>query len=387
MNFPNKKNRDLIVGIDASRNRSGGAIAHLLGILNGFEKETGIKHVHVWAYKDLLERVPEKEWLSKHHHDYLDKSLAHQLWWQTFMLKNQAHSLRCDIIFATDASTTCNFNPLVVLSQDLLCYEPGVMQTYRWGKARLRLEIIKRIQDNAFRRAKGVLFLTEYARSLIQSSYDLIPNSAIVPHGIDDSFRRRDLIGFTANWKCPSEIRCIYVSNADFYKHPWNVVRAIKRLRNRGLPVKLTLIGGGHGAPQELLEETISACEGESWVKQLAFLPHSQLHLHLAESDIFVFASSCENLPVTLLEGMAFGLPIACSNRGPMPEVLGDAGEYFDPLVPTSIEDALLRLIQSPERRFLLAKSAQKRSESYTWERCSQQTFRFIANTYNRRNQ
>ena len=52
---------------------------------------------------------------------------------------------------------------------------------------------------------------------------------------------------------------------------------------------------------------------------------------HLREAELFVFASSCENLPNILIEGMAAGLPIACSRRPPMPEVLGDAGESFDP--------------------------------------------------------
>ena len=47
---------------------------------------------------------------------------------------------------------------------------------------------------------------------------------------------------------------------------------------------------------------------------------------YLSKSNIFIFASSCENMPITLIEGMASGLPIACSDRGPMPEVLQDGG-------------------------------------------------------------
>ena len=43
-----------IVGIDATRNRSGGAIAHLQGILKYSPVSYGIKKVHLWAYSDLL---------------------------------------------------------------------------------------------------------------------------------------------------------------------------------------------------------------------------------------------------------------------------------------------------------------------------------------------
>ena len=76
-----------------------------------------------------------------------------------------------------------------------------------------------------------------------------------------------------------------------------------------------------------------------------SFVPHEKVHELHSTADIFVFASSCENMPNTLIEAMAAGLPIACSNRGPMPEVLQDAGVYFDPEVPSSIAEAIENLL------------------------------------------
>ena len=52
-------------------------------------------------------------------------------------------------------------------------------------------------------------------------------------------------------------------------------------------------------------------------------------------------------MPNILLEGMESGLPIACSNRNPMPEALGDAGVYFDPEIVDDIARALRELIDS----------------------------------------
>ncbi len=55
----------IVAGIDASRNRSGGAVAHLVGLLTGSDPmEYGIREVHVWAYKSLLDAVPDYPWLS-----------------------------------------------------------------------------------------------------------------------------------------------------------------------------------------------------------------------------------------------------------------------------------------------------------------------------------
>ena len=85
------------------------------------------------------------------------------------------------------------------------------------------------------------------------------------------------------------------------------------------------------------------------FIRYLGSSPHDELPALYASADACVFASSCENLPNILLEGMASGLPIACSDRGPMPELLGDAAVYFNPELQSSIEEALERLLNSSE--------------------------------------
>ncbi len=84
-------------------------------------------------------------------------------------------------------------------------------------------------------------------------------------------------------------------------------------------------------------------------------------------------------MPNILLEGMASGLPIACSDRGPMPEVLGDAGVYFDPEDVGSIRRAIQQLIVSPELRSEKAQAAFERICGYSWRRCADETFGFLA--------
>src|SRR5690606_24895104 len=127
-------------------------------------------------------------------------------------------------------------------------------------------------------------------------------------------------------------------SNAAPYKHQWHVVEAIAKARAQGADLSLFLVGGGKGAAQQRLEDAIKRHDPKGeFVKQVEFLEHAKIPAVIAEADVFVFASSCENLPITLLEGMAAGLPIACSDRGPMPEVLQDGGAYFDPEDPEAI--------------------------------------------------
>jgi glycosyltransferase involved in cell wall biosynthesis len=374
--------RPIVVGVDASRNRSGGARAHIIGVIaNLCPEQHGIKEVHVWAYQALLDALPDRPWLRKHAPAALERGLLAQLWWQMRSLAGEARSAGCEILFATGASTLCDFQPLVVLSQDMLPYEKGIMSYFGFGKARLRLLLIQFLQNAAFRRAQGVMFLTKYAARVIQSACGALSRVALVPHGVGDPFRR---VAAGRPWPAAGEpIVCTYVSNAEMYKHQWHVVEAMALLRERGHNVRLALIGGGAGRAQALLARAIRKFDptGE-FVSEVGFVSHNELLSYLAASDIFVFASSCENLPVTLLEGMAAGLPVACSDRGPMPEVLEDAGTFFDPEDPPSIADAVEQLIVDPVRRQLVAGRALALADRYSWRQCSQKTFEFIADTY-----
>jgi glycosyltransferase involved in cell wall biosynthesis len=182
-------------------------------------------------------------------------------------------------------------------------------------------------------------------------------------------------------------IRCLYVSNAELYKYQWVVVQAISLLRKRGHNLTLSLVGGGKGPAQKLIQNAIAVLDpsGE-FVEQLAFLPQQELPNHLAHADLFVFASSCENMPNTLVEAMAVGMPIACSNRGPMPEVLGDGGVYFDPKDADSITEAIEQIIQSSALRLAIAQRAEVLSQQYNWKRCADETWAFVADTYSRTN-
>jgi glycosyltransferase involved in cell wall biosynthesis len=154
-------------------------------------------------------------------------------------------------------------------------------------------------------------------------------------------------------------------------------------LRERGHDVTLTLGGGGAGAPQRMLEEVIKQVDPEArFVRQLGPIPRNDLPAALAAADLFIFASSCENMPNTLIEGMASGLPIACSERGPMPEVLQDAGVYFDPEKPASIGAAIERLLTETGLRQTLATRAAERAREYSWERCARETWEFLRDTF-----
>jgi glycosyltransferase involved in cell wall biosynthesis len=373
----------LILGIDASRNRSGGAKSHLIGILTeGDPNKHGIREVHVWTYRSLLDSIPDQSWLFKHNPKELEQSLAKQVWWQAMKLSREVKEAGCDILFTTDASTFCRFKPMVVMSQDMLSYEPRVMKYFGLTKERFRLLGILYLQNRAIRSAAGVIFLTRYAARLIQRSCGPLSRVSYIPHGIGKNIKHTQPV---KTWPMDNQhaIRCLYVSNTAIYKNQWIVVRAIATLRRKGYNIYLHLVGGGSGKAEQLLQKEIALSDPDkTFVKQTGFVPHKEIPVILACSDLFIFASSCENMPISLLEAMAVGLPIACSNRGPMPEILADGGVYFDPVGADSIAAAVEQLLTDSVLREKVARRAKKLSEQYSWARCADETWRFIADTY-----
>lgn len=358
-------------------------MAHLIGILaEGDPLKHGIREVHVWAYQSLLDAVPDRPWLIKHNPQELQRSLLHQIWWQRFRFPDEVKKAGCSIVLNTDAGTVSSFRPSVTMSRDMLSYEPGEIERFGFGKARLRLILLRYMQNRSLRDADGAIFLTKYAGKLIQQSCGPLPSVAYIPHGIGENFKHTKVFN---SWPEGGErpIQCLYVSNAAMYKHQWMVVRAIEKLRKRGHNLMLTLVGGGKGRAQQLLEAQIAVSDPYGdFVRQLSFVPQSELPGHLANADLFVFASSCENMPNTLVEAMAVELPIACSNRGPMPEVLDDGGVYFDPEASDSIADAVERIIKDKMLRETVAQCAKILSDQYSWSRCADETWAFLVDTY-----
>ena len=367
------------IGIDASRNRSGGARAHIIGILNDFDEsflEKGIEQIHIWSYPELLAQLPDTTWLIKHAPDDLNKSMLHQLWWQYKKLPMQAKAQDIDILLNTDAGTVCRFKPSVTMSRDMLSYEKGEMQRFGFSKQRIRLELLKIMQNSSLKYSTAAIFLTKYASEVIQKSSGKISNVKIIPHGVSNNFRVPTNNGIWSDKK--EKIKCVYVSNVELYKHQWNVALAIQNIKKKGYDISIDFIGGGAGKAQLKFEKTIKTIHDNEYLVQHEFITHSKLPQLIQGKDIFIFASSCENMPNTLIEGMSSGLPIACSNRGPMPEVLQDGGVYFDPENVEEIENAILKIITDPVDRMRISKRALELSNFYSWKRCSRETFEYL---------
>jgi glycosyltransferase involved in cell wall biosynthesis len=93
-----------------------------------------------------------------------------------------------------------------------------------------------------------------------------------------------------------------------------------------------------------------------------------------AIASAFVFPSLAEGFGLPVLEAMARGVPVACSDRSSLPEVVGDAALLFDPEDPRAIAAALERLLADRAGADRLRAAGRARAATFTWERTAELT-------------
>jgi glycosyltransferase involved in cell wall biosynthesis len=376
----------MIVGIDASNLQRGGGVTHLVEILSNVSiHKHNVSKVIIWGGEQTLSQIYNYPWLKKIIPKELSRGLFSRLIWQKFGLFNSAVDNNCDLIFAPGGSVLCNFRPIVTMSQNMLPFESREARRYGISWTTLRLVLLRWLQSKGFRSADGIIFLTNYAKEqVIKVVGNLISQSVIIPHGISSRFcmhpkKQHDKTEYSTT----RPFQILYVSIVDQYKHQWNVIEAVARLRKEGYPVSLDLVGPSYLPAKKRLMESISKFDlNDEWVKYHGPVPYLELHNIYKEAHLGVFASSCENLPIILLETMASGLPVACSNKGPMPEVLGNAGIYFNPEQPTEIYHAIKKFIDSVQLRSEKSQASFYKAKQYSWNTCAFETFSFLEQVF-----
>jgi len=379
----------IVVGIDATNLRRGGGRTHLIELLRiANPVEFGVERVVVWGGSGTTALLGDRSWLEKRNPLLLDGNLLQRSWWQRYALASEARAAGVDVLFIPGGNYAGAFHPVVTMSRNMLPFEWTELMRYEWSVTTIKLALLRLMQTRTYQQADGIVFLTEYAKVGVKKvTGKLSAETAVIPHGMSSRFvmepRPQKPIGA---YSAVFPYRILYVSIIDQYKHQWQVVEAVAKVREQtGWPLVLDLVGPSYPPALKRLQKSMATYdEHAKWVRYHGAVAYDVLHGIYAEADLGLFASSCENMPNIQLETMAAGLPVASSNRGPMPEILGDAGVYFDPEQPDSIGEALMQLIQLPELRSRLAQASFEKAQAYSWARCARDTFGFLVDVHHR---
>ena len=366
------------VVIDTIDTYSGGYLTYLKGLLSSKSIPSGISVIVCCSRKfkkdignvdNVVEFLVDKK---------ISSSRIKMYFWRRNILPRILKDLKADIHFNPGGQLIKNYNhnvPAVSVCLNLLPFSKKIRNSYPFfSKERFYLAALAYSQSKTFQQADGVIFLNDYVLEVVRKYGVKIKKAIIIPFGMSDIFRGQPILK-----RFPINPRILYVSPFQFYKNQWNVAEAVDILRkNTGIDLRLQFVGGDERLGTSRYEKMMCNLGYPKWIERIKSVSFHQMPKIYRKSDIFVFASSIENMPNILMEAMAVGLPIACSNIRPMTDILGDAGVYFNPFSPETIANAIQTLIKNPELRVNLAIKAQKRVSIFSWKKTVEATFDFL---------
>lgn len=164
----------------------------------------------------------------------------------------------------------------------------------------------------------------------------------------------------------------LYVGQRRGYKNFAGFLRAYAASPRLRRDCRVLAFGGGPFSPSEhALRRDLGLTDAQ--VRQTGG-PDALLADLYGRAAALVYPSLYEGFGLPLLEAMANGCPVACARASSIPEVAGEAAEYFDPLSVEDMTQALERVLYADERRHALAALGQRRAAQFTWDACARRT-------------
>jgi len=166
----------------------------------------------------------------------------------------------------------------------------------------------------------------------------------------------------------------LFVGTLEPRKNLPGLFTAYRRLLDRRVTDAPLVVVGGRGW---LCEEVFASLEDLRLTDRVRFLdavPNADLPALYNGASLLALPSFYEGFGLTALEAMACGTPVVISDRGALPEVVGEAGVQVDPDDPEGIAEGMAAVLCDPDLRQRLERLGKARAAEFSWERTARET-------------
>jgi len=250
----------------------------------------------------------------------------------------------------------------------------------------LRMFYIKRVLPKLISRLDSVLTVSESSKQDIER-FAHVPSAkiTITHNGYDPEVFHMGLRGSreAVNRYLPSEKKYwIYVSRIEHPgKNHIRLMEAYEILAKTNPSIPDLVCAGGDWDGSASVHERHQSSAFRDRIHFSGFVANEDLPALVANAEACVYPSLYEGFGIPVVEAMACGVPVVCSNTSSLPEVVGDAAIMFNPDDAQAIANALDRLISEPQTRSGLVDRGLRRAEGFTWRACAETTIAEILET------
>lgn len=227
-------------------------------------------------------------------------------------------------------------------------------------------------------KATRIIVSAEFTRNCLVERYGVDSDKIdVIYTGYGPGYRRIE------NRDALESIRSKYDLHKPFLFYPaatWphknhRVLLAAYRLlrEQRGFDGELVFTGMDMQKKTELMQE-IGRLGLAGEVRMLGYLPYEDLPYLYNLASMMVFPSLFEGFGIPLVEAMACGCPVVCSNVTSLPEVIGEAGLTFDPNSPQQVAEKIWSVWSDDSLKQHMRERGLERAKFFNWENTARQT-------------
>lgn len=222
-------------------------------------------------------------------------------------------------------------------------------------------------------RADHIICVSEFTKQELIKYTGVSSNKISVIHnGIEDSWYQ------VKKEKNPESVPyLLYVGNVKPHKNLKTFVQAFLKIKDK-IPHNLVLVGKKEGFITGDNEISELVNRSPARIKFTGFIADSILKQYYLHADLFVFPSIYEGFGYPPLEAMACGTPVLASNAASIPEVCGEAAEYFSPYNVEELASKIVNILNKEEYRERLKKKGIKQSMKFRADNTARKTLDLI---------
>jgi glycosyltransferase involved in cell wall biosynthesis len=246
---------------------------------------------------------------------------------------------------------------------------------------RLYLDLSTRYNARA---ASRVIALSQATKDDLVRHYGIQPAKITVVYpGCDENMKPVGNESLIERVKARYGIRgdyILYVGTLQPRKNLRRLLKAYAMVQKRD-ETPCLVIAGRKGWLYDQIFQQVERLGLETEVIFPGYVPQDDLPTLLSGACFFVFPSLYEGFGLPVLEAMACGTPVLCSNVSSLPEVAGNVALLVDPLDVESMAEAMNRLLQDEGLRAQLVERGFQQVRQFSWDRCARETLTVLEDT------
>lgn len=233
----------------------------------------------------------------------------------------------------------------------------------------------------SIRKAAGIIVPSEVTRRDLVARFPGADRKIrTIPLGISEQFQRCDdkgsLAAVRARYRLPGKF-ILFVGQHEPKKNLPRLIEAYARLRAAGKHHLPLVLAGSRGWKCDAIDRALVTHGVADHVARPGFIAASDMPALLSLAELFVFPSLYEGFGLPPLEAMACGTPVVVSDRGALPEVVGDAALTVDPERAAEIAEAMECALDNQSVRTTLIRKGRARAATFRWRDVADATEQF----------